>query len=145
MHRRPFVLGTTTLAATLLAGCSGNGDDGSGGGNGEGGSPTTVEMVDTSFDPMQVTINVGGTVKWVNKDSFEHDVTATQFSEGAADWSFQKTLSNGQSTTHIFESEGVYEYYCTIHGESSMCGVVIVGDVSYDGSLPCQDDSSGGY
>jgi len=149
MQRRRLVTGLAALATTALAGCSGSGGgDGSGSdgsGSSDGGSgPTTVEMANTAFDPVQASVDVGGTVEWVNEDDFQHDVTAAQFSDGAAAWDFQETLSNGQSTTHTFDSEGAYEYYCTVHGESSMCGVVVVGGVSYDGSLPCQDDGGGG-
>ncbi|MFB6217755.1 MAG: plastocyanin/azurin family copper-binding protein, partial [Halobacteriaceae archaeon] len=51
-------------------------------------------------------------------------------------------LESGRSTTHTFESAGAYEYYCTIHGKATMCGVVVVGGASYDGTLPCQDSDT---
>jgi plastocyanin len=104
-------------------------------------------MGDVAFNPREAEVNSGATVRWVNKDSVEHDVTSAQFSDGATAWDFKQTLGGDQSTTHQFDSEGIYEYKCTIHGENTMCGVVLVGDVSYDGSLPCGDGGSdgGGY
>ncbi|MFB6217674.1 MAG: plastocyanin/azurin family copper-binding protein [Halobacteriaceae archaeon] len=59
-------------------------------------------------------------------------------------WSMDATVESGETVSHTFDSAGVYEYYCTIHGSGTMCGVVLVGDVTYDGSLPCQDDGGGG-
>ncbi|MFB6228911.1 MAG: plastocyanin/azurin family copper-binding protein [Halobacteriales archaeon] len=154
MERRIFLTATTAVTLPFLAGCGGDGD-----GDGEpdttdGSTPTdttagsgameTVSMVNTSFDPREASIDVGTTVKWVNNDSFTHDVTSKQFSDGAASWDFKETVGGGGSVTHTFDSEGVYEYYCTIHGQSSMCGVIVVGDVSYGGSLPCGSGGSGG-
>jgi plastocyanin len=109
--------------------------------SGMGGSKKTVEMVDTSFKPMQASVEPGTTVEWVNQDSFGHDVTSAQFHDAATQWDFASDVSPGGSVTYTFDSEGVYEYYCTIHGKDSMCGVVLVGDVSLDEELPCE----GGY
>lgn len=101
-------------------------------------SMRTVEMIDTTFDPERVSVEPGTTVRWVNQDSYGHDVTAAKFHDSAADWSFSETLGGGESTTYTFEDAGIYEYYCTIHGESNMCGVVLVGDVTLDQDLPCE-------
>ncbi|MFB6311976.1 MAG: plastocyanin/azurin family copper-binding protein [Salinirussus sp.] len=167
MIRRRQILVAAAMGP-LLAGCSGNGgtDGGSDGGDGRTDSPATtmadgtpmptttssdaavtVEMVDTSFDPVTAEIDAGETVAWVNRDSFNHDVTAAQFRETAADWSFSETLGGGERTTYTFDESGVYDYYCTIHGEGTMCGTVLVGGATADGSLPCaSDDGSGtGY
>lgn len=163
LDRRRF-LSITVAGSIGLAGCGGNGDDG---GDGDGESPTetestddtttssmdgtttpsagtTVKMANTSFDPVRASVDVGTTVEWVNEDGFDHDVTAEQFHDAAVDWTFSETLSGGETTTFTFDSTGVYEYYCTIHGKGNMCGAVLVGDVSLDQSLPCEDDGGGG-
>jgi plastocyanin len=106
-------------------------------------SELTVELTSSSFDPLQARVAVGGTVEWVNEDSYGHDVTSAQYSDSAVDWDYSESLGGGESVSRTFDSAGVYEYYCTIHGEGNMCGVVVVGDVSYDGSLPCGDGGGG--
>ncbi|MFB6268076.1 MAG: plastocyanin/azurin family copper-binding protein [Halodesulfurarchaeum sp.] len=75
----------------------------------------TVEAVNTRFDPARLSVAPGTTVKWVNTDSFGHDVTSAQFHESAASWDYSAQLSGGGGTaTHTFQDPGVYEYYCTI-------------------------------
>ncbi|MFB6188684.1 MAG: plastocyanin/azurin family copper-binding protein [Halapricum sp.] len=107
-------------------------------------SSATVDMKDISFKPPTISVAVGGSVTWENKDSFKHDVTAAQFNDAGDSWSFHETVSGGGSTSHTFDSAGTYQYYCSIHGKDSMCGVVVVGSDSYSGSLPCQSGSSDG-
>ncbi|HKL30807.1 MAG TPA: plastocyanin/azurin family copper-binding protein [Natrialbaceae archaeon] len=106
--------------------------------------PTTVALQGFAFDPVRASIEPGGTVRWVNEDAAGHDVTSAQFHDAAESWSLSETLSGGASVSHTFESAGVYEYYCTIHGRSSMCGVILVGDASLSNTLPCESDGGGG-
>ncbi|MFQ3294508.1 MAG: plastocyanin [Halobacteriales archaeon] len=105
--------------------------------------PTTVELEGFAFGPVRASIAPGETVRWVNRDNAEHNVTSAQFHDSAESWSFSRSLSGGASASQTFESPGVYEYYCTIHGESSMCGVILVGDVSLSNDLPCESDDDG--
>lgn len=162
MDRRKFLRGAAVLTGPLVAGCTGNPG---GGGNGDGdmtdtttttptetptptstGTTTTtvaqadtvVEMQDISFNPVRAEIGAGATVKWTNNDGFDHDVTSAQFHDKAASWDIAKTLGGGESVTHTFDSSGVFEYKCTIHGKSEMCGAILVGDVSLEKSLPCE-------
>lgn len=121
-----------------LAGCT---DGGSPQAANEGDS-TQVSLVNTAFEPKRVRIDPGGTVEWINEDDVAHDVTAASFHDAAADWTLEADVGAGERASHTFEAAGIYEYYCTIHGESTMCGVVLAGDASFDGSLPC--DSSDG-
>lgn len=101
---------------------------------------TTVDLDGFAFAPVRASIDPGETVRWVNRDSAGHNVTSAQFHDTAESWSLSRSLSGGDSASHTFESPGVYEYYCTIHGESSMCGVVLVGDASLSNDLPCESD-----
>jgi len=148
--RRQIV--TAVAASGLsLAGCTGSGTGGSDAqstattADGEtGGADATVRLSDTSFQPREVAVETGATVAWVNEDSFEHDVTAAQFHDVAADWDVSRSLGDGDRTTHTFEESGVYEYYCTVHGESTMCGVVLVGGATLEQPLPCESDEGGG-
>jgi len=102
----------------------------------------TVALEGFAFNPVRAFVDPGTTVRWVNEDSAAHDVTSAQFHDAAESWDFSKGLSGGASVSYTFESAGVYEYYCTIHGRSSMCGVIVVGDASLSDDLPCE---SGGY
>lgn len=104
----------------------------------------TVDAVNSAFDPIRVSVSPGTTVEWTTQDSYEHDVTSAQFHDVAEQWDFSKTLSSSGSTaSRPFESEGIYEYVCTIHGKDAMCGAVLVGDVSLDEDRPCE--GGGGY
>jgi len=111
---------------------------------------TTVALSGFAFSPVRTTVEPGTTVRWVNEDGAGHDVTSAQFHDQATSWDYSESLSSGGSVSHTFESPGVYEYYCTIHGRSSMCGVILVGDASLAADLPCEsgyggDEGGGGY
>ena len=97
-----------------------------------------VTLANVGFEPVRRSIDPGTTVRWVNEDGVGHDVTSTQFHVTAENWSLSESLAAGASTAHTFDSPGIYEYYCTIHGRSSMCGVILVGDVSLSKTLPCE-------
>lgn len=149
LTRRRVLSVAATTGGIALAGCTGGGNGAGGDGDGEamtdGNGATVVTMVDTAFEPRQLTIEPGDTVEWVNEDGFAHDVTATQFHESAEDWDFAGDVAGGERTSHTFESAGAYEYYCTIHGKDSMCGVVLVGDALLEESLPCDGGGGVGY
>lgn len=150
MKRRRFIGAALATASTpLVAGCGSGGGDDDGGGN--GGEPTEnqtttvagpedlVRISGSTYDPMRLSVEPGAEVTWRNDDPYSHTITADQFHDKAADWSRDERISsNGGQATHTFEEAGVYEYYCSIHGKSEMCGVVLVGDVSLDASLPCE-------
>ena len=104
------------------------------------GPTETVTLEGVAFDPKRLAVDPGSTVRWINDDSFGHDVTAAQFHDVAVEWDFAASLGGGESVSHTFESAGVYEYLCTIHGQTSMCGVVLVGDAALEESLPCSSD-----
>lgn len=171
---RRHVLATVSLGVTGLAGCSGGGDGGTpengagtdptetdgGDDGGDGGSDTTpspteppspdvvVEMVGTSFEPAVASVDVGATVEWANTSSFGHDVTSIQFHDTAIEWGFSEGVPGSARVRRTFDSAGVYEYYCTIHGEDQMCGAIVVGETEFDQTLPCQgsdNGSVGGY
>lgn len=84
----------------------------------------TVEMRDIAFTPRMVTVSPGTTVVWVNRDPFDHTVTAD-------DGSFNSGLIlPGGVFRFTFQRPGRYAYYCVPHGGPGgvgMSGVVIVG------------------
>ena len=79
---------------------------------------TEVEISGFAFVPATITIPVGTTVTWFNKDSVAHTVSSREdvFDSG--------NLSGGATFSYIFNQNGGFEYYCKIH--PSMRGKVIV-------------------
>lgn len=154
MHRRRFI-GTAlaTVSTIAVAGC---GSSGGGGGANEttesdqtetttkAGGGSTVVADGSQFKPLRLSVDPGTEVQWQNKDSYSHTVDAAQFHDKAKQWDKSQRISaNGGQASHTFEEPGVYEYFCKVHGKSKMCGAVLVGDVSLDASLPCEDGGGG--
>ena len=78
-----------------------------------------VEMVNYSFKQAEITIGVGSTVTFTNKDDSEHNAVAV-------DGSFTTPLiGKGVSKTVTFTKAGEFEYYCEPH-KDIMKGKIIV-------------------
>jgi plastocyanin len=77
-----------------------------------------VEIVDFAYDPDPVTIEEGGKVTWINRDSAPHTATADDgsFDTGA--------LEEGKLKSENFKKPGSYPYFCEIHPD--MTGTVEV-------------------
>jgi plastocyanin len=85
-----------------------------------GGGSVTIKMQSIQFAPKTQAVKVGETVKWVNDDGVDHNVTADS---GA---SF-KSNDFGQGGTFSFKptKAGTIAYECTIH--PGMTGTLRVG------------------
>ncbi len=81
---------------------------------------TTVEVVNTSFNPAVIKIPVGATVTWAFQDRIPHNVTddRLRFQSG--------NLRDGATYAYTFDTPGEYYYYCTLHHK--MQATVIVGE-----------------
>lgn len=79
-------------------------------------APNEVWMQGMAFVPSTITVSAGTSVKFINKDSNEHTVTADDNSYDSG------VLGTNKSYTKVFKS-GVFNYHCTIHPE--MKGTVI--------------------
>ncbi|MFD0632144.1 cupredoxin family copper-binding protein [Catenulispora yoronensis] len=64
-----------------------------------------------AFAPAALTVKVGTTVTWTNKDSDAHTVT----SQGSGGPLQSKALADGESFSYTFTTPGTYAYLCTIH------------------------------
>ena len=87
--------------------------------NGNNGTPgeNEVWMQNIAFVPQTLTVNPGTTVTWTNKDNVAHTVTRQgMFDSGQ--------LQPGETFTYTFNTEGTYDYICTIH--LGMNGTIIV-------------------
>ncbi len=70
-----------------------------------------------AFSPQTVTVNVGDTVTWTNRDGEAHTATS-----GSA-WS-TGDIAGGQSKSITFRTAGTFDYICAIH--PTMTGRVVV-------------------
>ena len=77
-----------------------------------------IVMNNFAFAPMAITVPVGTTVRWTNKDGEPHTVTSLEglFRSGA--------LDTGERFTFKFAKAGAYKYTCSIHPR--MTGTVTV-------------------
>jgi len=72
-----------------------------------------------AFDPATLTIPVGASVIWTNKDSVQHTIVSDSGNEINSD-----AISQGETYVHTFNTPGTYTYHCGIH--PSMKGTIIV-------------------
>lgn len=138
LSRRAFLrAGTAGAAAAGAAGTAAaqegteTGTESSGGGGG-GGGPTKEVTVGPGgslvFDPEELTIAAGTTVRWVWGSS-NHNVVPQSQPEGA-NWGGEgspgTTFDEGHEYTHTFETLGTYDYVCTPHESAGMVGSIEV-------------------
>jgi plastocyanin len=78
-----------------------------------------VNLAAFVFSPATVTVPIGSTVIWTNKDSAPHTVTSDSgvFDSG--------NLAEGGTFSHTFTQAGTFKYHCNLH--PSMTGKIIVG------------------
>jgi plastocyanin len=82
-----------------------------------------VQMINTSFDPKEITVQAGTKVTWTNNDSTAHTVTAG--TRGNPSGLFDSgNVAPGETFSFVFDTPGTYSYYCTYH--QGMDGTVIV-------------------
>jgi plastocyanin len=82
--------------------------------------PATAEVkVDNfSFGPVTLTVAVGTTVTWTNRDDIPHTIVST-------DKVFKsKVLDTDEKFSFTFAKAGTYPYFCSIHPK--MTGSVVV-------------------
>ena len=68
-----------------------------------------VTMANFAFDAANITVKVGDTVTWTNKDTAPHNATADDGSFKTPD------IATGQSASITFTKAGTFTYICTIH------------------------------
>ncbi len=90
------------------------------------GEAVTVKIEGLSFNPKEVVVKPGTTIRWINLDPIDHDVTSgkavvgrktrgmkqTKFPDGK----FQSgSFGKGMDFKVTLKDKGEYPYYCTIH------------------------------
>jgi amicyanin len=71
---------------------------------------TNVTIANFAFSPADVTVKVGTTVTWTNKDTASHNVLAVDSS-----WGSTNLIKTGQTYSFTFTKAGTYPYRCGIH------------------------------
>jgi plastocyanin len=82
------------------------------------GATAGVNIDNFVFGPQTITVPVGATVTWTNKDDIPHTSVST---EGVFK---SKVLDTDEKFSYTFTKAGTYPYYCTIHPK--MTGKVVV-------------------
>jgi plastocyanin len=77
-----------------------------------------VKIDNFSFGPATLTVAVGTTVTWTNRDDIPHTIVST-------DNVFKsKVLDTDEKFSYTFAKPGTYPYFCSIHPK--MTGKVVV-------------------
>ena len=102
------------LASTVLLAACGS-DDESGGSQStpasSGAAPGQVDMVDLKFEPKSISVAVGDTVTWTNKENVPHNVVNKQDGEQPK----SELFNEGGTYSWTPTEPGTIEYVCTIH------------------------------
>ena len=77
-----------------------------------------VKIDNFSFEPQTLSVTVGTTVTWTNRDDIPHAAVST---EGVFK---SKVMDTDETFSYTFTKAGTYPYYCTIHPK--MTGKVVV-------------------
>jgi plastocyanin len=79
---------------------------------------TEVKIDNFSFGPATLTVPVGTTVTWTNRDDIPHTVVSN-------DKVFKsKVMDTDEKFSYAFAKAGTYAYFCSIHPK--MTGTIVV-------------------
>lgn len=81
-------------------------------------APAEVKIDNFNFTPATLTVPVGTTVTWTNRDDIPHTVVSDDKSIKS------KTLDTDEKFTFTFSKPGTYSYFCSIHPK--MKGTIVV-------------------
>jgi plastocyanin len=77
-----------------------------------------VKIDNFSFGPQTLTVPVGTTVTWTNRDDIPHTVVST-------DGVFKsKVRDTDEKFSYTFTKAGTYKYFCSVHPK--MTGTIVV-------------------
>lgn len=78
-----------------------------------------VTIAGFAFAPASLTVKVGATVTWTNKDSATHTVVWSDGSQGSG-----SLTDGGAPYSRTFDTPGTFAYACGIH--AAMKGTIVV-------------------
>lgn len=79
---------------------------------------------DSCFTPCQITVKMGDTVTWFNRDSRIHMITSGSAQGGPNGWFSSKAIAPNGIFSHTFDRKGAFTYFDNLHPYAQ--GVVIV-------------------
>jgi plastocyanin len=132
MELKPLFLAALVALSLGLAACGGSGSDSSSGAesavtdvetgaeeatetesepapSGEASKSEKVDIVEFTYQPDPVVVQVGGKVIWQNQDTAPHTATAD---DGSFDTG---TIEKGKIGSETFKEAGTFTYFCQIH------------------------------
>jgi plastocyanin len=77
-----------------------------------------VKIDNFSFGPATLTVTVGATVTWTNRDDIPHTVVSTEKVFKS------KVLDTDETFSYTFRKAGTYPYFCSVHPK--MTGSIVV-------------------
>ncbi|MEX2194436.1 MAG: plastocyanin/azurin family copper-binding protein [Thermoleophilaceae bacterium] len=100
------IAAVAAVAALLIAGGCGGGDDGD--------APATaaVTIAGFEFDPDPVRVRAGATITWTNADEAPHTAEADSGAPAPFDTG---RLGLGDQAEVTLETPGTYQYFCVFH------------------------------
>ncbi|MGB3736565.1 MAG: plastocyanin/azurin family copper-binding protein [Ilumatobacter sp.] len=93
---------------------------------GPNGESVDVRSLDNSFIQQQIEIEAGTEVNWINGGRNDHNILPV---DESLTWGVDRdTFVPGTEYAHVFDTPGVYPYFCSIHGttEAGMVGAIVV-------------------
>lgn len=90
---------------------------------------TDYENMRMYFDPLNLTIDPGDTVTWVNQDQEDHNVVTFPdgYPKGAKGFRSPYLSKKDDKWSHTFDVAGTYNYHCIPHLFMGMRGNITVG------------------
>ncbi len=118
MRRSVFIASVLTLAVMGLGGMVAEHKSFAANAQEKPASTAEVKIDNFVFGPAAITVAVGTTVTWINRDDIPHTVVST-------DKVFKsKVLDTDEKFSYTFTKPGEYPYFCSIHPK--MTGKVVV-------------------
>ena len=108
------------LAGTLAIGMTSGGQKGFSASAQQKPETTEVKIDNFSFGPAALTVTVGSTLTWINRDDIPHTVVSTDDPKTFK----SKVLDTDEKFSFTFTKAGTFPYFCSIHPK--MTGKVIV-------------------
>jgi plastocyanin len=81
-----------------------------------------VRLREATFDPVNVTLAVGGTVTWTNVLALAHTITPDDAGRPGT-WTAQGLDAPGARFAHTFGLAGEFRYRCLVHGDMAVIRV----------------------
>ncbi len=136
--------------AALLAGCvdeittaPGGGSGGGGGGGNTGSGVVTIDMQNIAFVAPgggdAVTITLGDTIRWVNRDNVPHTATSTSVPAGGNSFA-SSVLNNGGVFEFVPDVVGEWIYRCEVHPTMMREARITVQSAGTGGSIVYQGE-----